>query len=94
MSLDAQEGVVKGRDTGPYLVEVVPATVYGDDGATVPSEVYVSRRPLALDHPEGRCSERYRRILERGARECGLEPSWIRKLEELAVYEPSEETLL
>jgi len=56
-------------------------------------EIYLSRKELPLDHPEGACSERYRDILVKGAEEMLLDTSWIDKLRALPVYTPSAETL-
>jgi len=55
--------------------------------------VYTPRSQLPDDHPEGCCSVRYRDVLVKGAREMDLDPAWIEKLEHLATYTPSAETL-
>ena len=85
IKLDEQESA--------YAIEVHPATVYGKDGETVASEVYVSKTPLPLDHEEGACSDRYRAVLVKGAKECDLDPSWISHLSNLPVYEPTADTI-
>ena len=81
-NLDGQEG--------SYIVELHPTKTY--DGETLTVEVYVSK-DLAPDHPESCCSDRYRALLVRGAKENNLAPEWIEKLQDLPVYEPSAETL-
>jgi hypothetical protein len=56
-------------------------------------EIYLPRKPLELDHPEGCCSQRYRDILVKGAEEMALDPAWIDMLRSLSTYTPSAETL-
>lgn len=75
-----------------YKIEVCSCLLY--DGKTeLDVEVYVPKTPLANDHPEGCCSKRYRSVLVKGAKENNLDENWIRKLENLPVYNPSVETL-
>ena len=81
------------RQEGPYAVEVCRAHVYDDPFESLGVEVYVPRRPLPLDHPEGCCSRRYRDLLVRGAVENNLDASWIAKLKALQVYTPGPQTL-
>eukprot|EP00811_Abedinium_folium_P006123 NODE_15636_length_1039_cov_4.640351.p1 GENE.NODE_15636_length_1039_cov_4.640351~~NODE_15636_length_1039_cov_4.640351.p1 ORF type:complete len:315 (-),score=56.04 NODE_15636_length_1039_cov_4.640351:64-1008(-) len=80
------------QEAGGYTTEVMHARVY-DTGEMLAVEVYVRRKPLALDHPEGPCSMRYRNILVRGAEESGLDAKWIAKLRALPTYTPSAEVL-
>mmetsp|Transcript_44878 Transcript_44878/g.143774 ORF Transcript_44878/g.143774 Transcript_44878/m.143774 type:complete len:306 (+) Transcript_44878:59-976(+) len=83
-SLDKQEGA--------YALEICMASDYGT-GEELSVEVYVPKKPLALDFPEGCCSVRYRDILVRGAQENDLDAAWIDKLLALPTYTPSAETL-
>ena len=78
------------RQEGNYIVELHPMQTY--DGETIQAEVYVSQN-LDPNHPEGCCSDRYRALLVRGAIENELADSWVQKLRNLPVYEPSAETI-
>jgi len=85
--LDAQEA--------SYNIETHPVYEYGAEGKmkTLEAEVYTSRKEIPLEFPEGCCSERYRDVLVKGAKECKLAKEWIEKLENLPIYTPSEQTL-
>ena len=87
VNLNQQEAV--GR---AYNLELHKVLLY--DGITeIDVEVYVPMKPIAVDFPEGECSERYRDILVVGAKESNLDSVWISKLEQLSTYSPSAETL-
>lgn len=87
------EDVVKlDRQEGGYDIKLCPLQVYGEN-EVMEAEVYVSRKPIPLDFPEGCCSKRYRDVLVRGAEENELDATWITKLKALPVYSPTDETL-
>ena len=87
VKLNTQEAV--GR---AYNLEVHKVLLY--DGVTeLDVEVYVNAKPLPADFPAGVCSARYRDVLVNGAKEVGLDQTWIEKLQQLPTYSPSPETL-
>lgn len=89
----SQDVAALNSQEGGYRSEVLPADLYGAGGPALEVEVYLPKTPPALAWPEGCCSARYRAILVEGAKEAGLAPAWIAKLQNLAVYEPSAATL-
>ena len=86
------EDAVKLNNMEPPNIGRAKARLY-DSEAELDVEIYLPNTPLALDHPEGCCSERYRDILVKGAEEMALDPAWVQKLKLLPVYTPSAETL-
>lgn len=88
-----------------YHIALCKALIYDDNNEgnndiddknepkTILVEVYVPRKPLSLEHPEGCCSDRYRDILIKGALENNLDNKWIEKLKKLKIYQPSIEIL-
>lgn len=81
-----------------YNVEKHVCEIYaGDDKVdgkmTLTAEVYCPRRLEAEGFPQGPCSERYRDILRDAAKSVKLDDSWIKKLQNLETYTPSDKTL-
>ncbi|GMH96415.1 hypothetical protein TrVE_jg10123 [Triparma verrucosa] len=84
--MDKQEGYNPTGDRGYAKVEV---TVSAYNGRTFKAWVYSSRKPK----PSQPCSSRYLNILVSGARDAGLDPTYIDRLAERPTYKPSPSVL-
>jgi hypothetical protein len=86
------------KQEASYREALVTATTY--DGSVLTVRLYTKSQPAAADSEPALppaedipCSKRYLNVLVTGAREAGLDESYVQRLSERPTYVPSPETL-